>query len=331
MTGFFKGTAFAAVVAIVAAAANAQVVTVGTNSQGSLSYVAGAGLARVGTQNSDLTVRGQALSGSTNYLPMLARGEIDFGLSNGAEFNWAFHGTGNFEGRPHPELRYVGMLFPIYAGFAVVDDTGMTSLSDLAQHAGTDFRITSDYPSLRTIATYLETGIGALGLGWDDFVNVPVGGLSEGIEALGDGRADVTWIPLGAPAGRQIDAGLAGRGGWRFLDIDVEGAAEAYAEAFPGTHFAVIDDTNQPGVKEPVALQFLPYMIGASVDTPEETVYQMTKVLIEQQEALGEVAPPFRRTVLAEIAQPGGLPYHPGAIRAYEEAGMEVNMESVAN
>jgi uncharacterized protein len=326
MNTVLKAFTFGAGLAMAAVAAQAQVVTLGTNEQGSVSFIAGAAVARVATQQTPLVVRSQALTGSTSFIPMLSRGEVTFGFSNATEFNWAYSGTGTFDGRPHPNLRYVGMVFPIYAGFAVTADLGMTELSDLLGRRGTGLRITSEYPSLRTIHTYLETGLHAVGADWSDFTTVPVGGLAQGMEALGEGRTDVTWIPLGAPASRAAYAALSNRGGWRFLSMDVPGAAEAYGTAFPGSFFVELHDPTQPWLAEPVSLQMLPFMMATSAEAPEDAVYHMTRAIIENQATLADIMPNFRNLIVAEMARPGGLPYHPGAIRAYQEAGIAVNL-----
>lgn len=326
MTAIFRGLALAAGLAVATTGAQAQVVTLGTNEQGSVAFIAGAAISRVAAQNSPLIVRSQALTGSTAYIPMLARGEITFAFSNAFEYQWAFTGTGMFDGRPHPQLRYVGMVFPLYAGFAAAGDTGLVTLADLAERRGTGIRIASEFPSLRTIHQNLQTGLHAVGADWSDFTTVPVSGLAHGLEALGDGRVDVTWAPLGAPAGRAADAALSSRGGWRFLDMDVPGAAEAYGAASPGSFFQVLHDPAQPGVREPVTLQVQPFMMATHADAPEEAVYQMTRVIIEHQATLAEIMPQFRNLNVAEMARPDGLPYHPGAIRAFEEAGIAIGM-----
>lgn len=307
-------------------AAMAQVVTIGTNAQGSLAFIAGAAVSRVASQETDLTVRAQALSGSTSFIPMLDRGEVDFGFAGISEFIWAHSGTGTFAGSdPAENLRLVGMVFPLRSGIAVVEDTGLKDVADLKARAGDGLRIASDYPSLKVVEQNIATSLELVGLSYDDFTRVPVAGLSEGMQALGDGRVDISWVSFGSPLSRQIDAALSSRGGWRYLNMAEGDAARAkWGEAFPGTRFVKLHNPEQPGIREPVLIQEVPFMMATHKDTPEEVVYKMTRMIAEHQKDLGEIMPTFRALKVDQMAQTGGVPYHPGALRAYEELAIPV-------
>lgn len=303
----------------------AQPVTIGVNEQGSLSFVAGAAVARVVSSETDLVARTQSLSGSTSFIPMLDRGEVLVGFSSATEFVWAYNGIETFEGRePAKNLRFVGMMFPLYAGVAVAGDSPLRSLEDLAKHDPKSLRVTSGYPSLKTLERYLRTGFKAAGVNFDDFVQVPVAGLNQGIEALGDNRTDITWVAVGSAAGQQADVALASRGGWRFIDmVDTEEGNRLWQEVFPGTSFVTVHNPAQPGVREPVKLQQLPFMMVANASASDETIYKITKALIENQEKLASMMPNFKGLDTSKMALIPGLPYHPGALRAYAEAGIE--------
>lgn len=50
----------------------------------------------------------------------------------------------------------------------------------------------------------------------------------------------------------------------------------------------------------------------------------MTRALAEEREALTEAFGLFRLTTAESQAPASDVPYHPGALRYYEEAGIEV-------
>ena len=110
---------------LTASMATAQVVSVATNPQGSLGYRTGIAVAKVVTAKTEITARAQPMAGSSTYLPMINRGEINFGFTNGGELQHAADGVGTFAGRKQPNLRMIGVMFPLRSGVAVVNDTGL--------------------------------------------------------------------------------------------------------------------------------------------------------------------------------------------------------------
>ena len=147
-------TALVGTVAFAGVAA-AQVAVFATNPQGSLGYRTGIAVAKTVTAKADGIIgRPQPMGGSTTYIPIVNRGEVGFGFSNGMETLYAYKGTGTFEGRAQPNLRMVGRMFPLRTGIATVADFGARSIHDLKKLKGK--RITSKYTSLSIIETFIE-------------------------------------------------------------------------------------------------------------------------------------------------------------------------------
>lgn len=103
---------------------------IAANPQGSLYYSVGAAVAGVVQQKAGFTARVQPMSGSSAYPPLLNRGEVEFGLMNAIDVGNAFDGILNFKGRTSPELRLVGVLFPITVGMAVPNDSPIQSIAE---------------------------------------------------------------------------------------------------------------------------------------------------------------------------------------------------------
>ncbi|MBT8455197.1 MAG: hypothetical protein KJO15_03755, partial [Alphaproteobacteria bacterium] len=134
-------------VALSATAAAAQVVTIATGAQGSIAYNSGQAVAKV-ANDAGITARTQPLVG---YLPLINNGEVDFGFSNGVEAEYGFSGTGNYD-RENPNIRLVGVMFPLTTSIMAPCDLGLTTVAELAERAG-DLRIASEYTS-STIIPY---------------------------------------------------------------------------------------------------------------------------------------------------------------------------------
>lgn len=65
-------------------------------------------------------------------------------------------------------------------------------------------------------------------------------------------------------------------------------------------------------------------MMLTHADASEDLVYQMTKAVAENNAELAQSFGAFRNAKLETMAPANAVPYHPGALRYYEEAGIEV-------
>ena len=69
----------------------------------------------------------------------------------------------------------------------------------------------------------------------------------------------------------------------------------------------------------------IPWVMLTHEGADEELVYTMTRAIAENQETLAESFGAFRNANAATMAPANQTPYHPGAVRYYEEAGISVN------
>lgn len=314
--------AAAATVAFSGAAA-AQVVAVATNPQGSLGYRTGIAVAKVVTAKTDVVARIQPMAGSTTYIPMLNKGEIPFGFTNGGELQHAYEGVGTFKGRPQRNLRLVGAMFPLRSGVVVVSDTGLTKIGDLKRYKGK--RITSKYTSLAIIQDFMGAVLANGGVSHADFKMIPVSGFAKGIFALGEGKVDISWISLGSGAGRKVKTQLRSRGGWRYLDMDTSPEAVArFKKLAPALEIVLESNTKMPGIEKPTHIIQMQYVMLTGKNMDAEVVYKATKALAQNQVMLIKSMGAFRRNKRALMGSLTLTPYHPGAIKAYKELGIPV-------
>lgn len=313
--------ASAAAIGLSAVAAAAQVVTVATGAQGSLAYNSGQAVAKV-ANDAGITARTQPLVG---YLPLLDSGEVDFGFSNGVEAEFSFSGTGNYD-RATPNLRLVGVMFPLTTSIMAPCDLGLETVADLKGRSG-DLRIASEYTSSTIIPYYIGGGLANAGLKYDDFQQVPVESFVAGIKALGDGLVDIALVSLNAGAGQEAAVKLKDRGGLCYISLDASEAGVAAFKAFlpAGNIVSRTKNENINGLQNHDAnLMQIPWMMltGASVD--EDLVYKLTKSIVEGKEELKASFGAFGQAEAATMAPASSVPYHPGALRYFAEAGIAV-------
>jgi hypothetical protein len=318
-----KGTILGGALALTlgVGAATAQVVTVASGAQGSLAYNTGQAVAKVANE-AGIIARTQPLVG---YLPLINSGEVDFGFSNGVEAEYAYTGTGNYD-RAHPNMRLVGTMFPLTTSIMAPCDLGLTSVAELKEQAA-DLRIASEYTSSTIIPFYIAGGLANAGLGYDDFQQVPVASFVAGINALGDELVDVALVSLNSGAGQQAAVKLQDRGGLCYISLDNSEAGQAaFKEFLPAGNIVSLPQNDKiNGLQDYGAnLMAIPWVLLTNGDVDEDLVYEMTKAVVEGKEALKASFGAFARADAATMAPASDVPYHPGALKYFEEAGIAV-------
>ncbi len=312
-----------AIVALLAATpAMAQVVIMGTTTQGSLAYNTGVALSKVVSSKTDVKMRVQPLGGTSNYIPMINRKEVLFGAITGLDVLNAWKGNLNFSGNKQANLRAVGVAYPLRTGVVVVADAPIHKLSELKNYKGK--RVPSQYTSMKLIEQQLDLAFTLANLKYDDFTKVPVSGFVQGMNALGEGRVDISWISLGSAAGRKVDAQLRSRGGFRYLDIDLDDKAKKHLEEnFPPVSVVLESNLKMPGIKKPTHIFQQNMIILTHKDVPDELIYKVAKVMATEKAELGKAFGIFNRMSKDALGTDPTIPYHPGAIKAFKELGVK--------
>jgi TRAP transporter TAXI family solute receptor len=308
-----------------APAALSQVVGIATDQQGSLGYNTGQAVAKVANQKAKIVARIQPMSGTAAYIPLINRNEVQFGFCNLVEAEYALTGTGNFEGKKNPDLELVGVMFPLRTGLMVAADSGIKTIADLkAKSKG--LRIASEYTSSTIIKYYIEGALANGGMTYADFKQVPVSGFVKGMEALGDGLVDVTLISLNSAGGKKVNAQLRSRGGIQYVSLDNSAEGEKrfkdYLSAAEIVHMKANPDI--PGLIDAANIIEIPWVMVTSKGASETLVYGITKAVAENQKELGATFGAFKRANLKKMAPASKVPYHPGALKYYKEAGIPV-------
>ena len=308
-----------------AGSALAQAVGIATDQPGSLGHNTGQAVAKVLNLKAHIAARPQPMAGTAAYIPLINRGEVEFGFCNAVEAQYAFSGTGNFDGKAHPDLRMIGVMFPLRTGLMATADSGLATIADVKARSK-DLRIASDYTASSIIAYYIAGGLANGGMTYDDFKKVPVSNFVQGMQALGDNLVDVTLISLNSAAGKKVNAQLQSRGGIQYISLDDSPEGQTRFKNFlpAASIIAMKANDNIPGLAKPANIIQIPWVMLTHKDAPEDLVYRVTKTIAENNDALKEAFGAFRLGKAADMAPAHVMPYHPGALKYYEEAGIKV-------
>jgi len=227
------------------ALAQGQAVSIGTNPPGSVFYAVGSGLSKVVSDRGTLRMAVQPYAGSSTFIPLLNSGEMEFGVVNAVDMALAYRGPGfKIGGKnpfPHaPNTRLVMRGSPLLVGLIVRKDSPIRNVHDVRGK-----RMTGEYPAHLAIWYNMFGHLASAGLTWNDVKVVPVPAINEGMDALVQGRADVTEYALNSAKVKEADATV----GVRHISSDCspQGASSACGKPSRDTTPA----SSRPGRRPP--------------------------------------------------------------------------------
>lgn len=308
--------AAAALAAGVSASAQAQVLTVASNPQGSVFYSASVAIAKMMDEKLKLQVRVQPMGGSSTYIPLLNRGEVDFGLTNVDDSLNSFKGTGNFP-RANPDIRLTAVAFPLTLSALVANDSDIKTIADLKGK-----RLPWGYQSQTTGRVLQQALLANAGLTMEDVVAVPTASLFSGVDLLGEGKVDAAVISIGTAQGQRANVSLASRGGVRFLNLDSSpDAVAAVRKHLPARPYQVEPAPHRIGIVGNTTVMAYSIFFTTHAKMSEDRVYALVKAMHESKDDLVKGHPVFGAFEPGAMTEEIGVPWHPGAIRFYKEIG----------
>jgi TRAP transporter TAXI family solute receptor len=295
-------------------------VTVGTNPAGTVFFALAGGLAKVISDTAPFQAVVQPYTGTSTFLPLLDNGELDFGVVNAVDMGQAYQGPARLKigGKnpfPHvPNTRLLMRGSPLTASLVVRKDSPIKTVYDVRGK-----RVTGEYPAHLAVWTSVYGSLATGGLSWDDVKIVPVPAVNEGIDALVQGRADVSNHAVGSAKVKEADATI----GVRYLSLDCSPQGEErIKKAVPGYYLTTLKSGSSTGIIGDTCVQSYDiYFVGHKA-LSSQAVQAALKALWDNVEKLPPLHPQFKewtreRAASADVT----MPYHPAAIEFYKEKG----------
>ncbi len=299
--------------------AQAQIVGVATNPQGSLYYSVGTAVAEVMQQKAQITARVQPMSGSAAYAPLVNNGQIEFGLMNALDVGYAFSGVENFAGRKNPDLRLVGVMFSLPIDIAVPNDSPIKTIKDLK-----GVRMPSQFTAQSTIRAVQDAVLATGGLSTADMKQYPVANYVKGMLALGEAKVDAALFGVGTAASQEVNVALSSRGGLRYISLDnTPESLTALRKVFPSGYLTVVQPAPAlVGIHGSTTIMAYSAYLVTNSHVSDDIVYKVTKALYENKEVLAASSATMKRFDPALMAEANEVPYHPGAEKFFKEVKM---------
>ncbi len=262
---------------------------------------------------------------SVENVGLISRGDSDIALALADTVYQAYAGTGRFgEGGEFPQLanlRALGSAYPNAMHIVTLADSGINSLSDLAGK-----RISVGAPGSGTEVS-AKAILEANGLTYDDideqFLN-----FNETADALRDGQLDAGFLSVGPPTSSLLS--LAETRNIALISMTDEEVANALA-AEPTFAPYTIKGGLYKGQDADTTTIGTPNVIVVAAEMDEDLAYKIISALYAHIDEVIAVHPSAKDTTPEFSLASTPIPLHPGAIRYYQEAGMEIPAKLMEN
>jgi len=295
-------------------------VAIGSNPPGSLFYALASGLAKVISEASPMQAQVQPYAGTSTFVPLFDSGELELGVVNAVDMGMVYQGqklkVGGRNPFPHvPSSRLLMRGSPLRSSLIVKKDSPIKTIGDVKGR-----RVTGEYPAQLAVWYNVFGSLSNGGLTWNDVKVVPVPAVNEGVDALIQGRADVTTHAIGSAKVKEADAAI----GIRYIPLDCsKQGEERIKKAVPGYYLSIVKAGSSTGIVEDTcAYTYDIYLVGHKA-LPDAVVRNVLQAIWVNVEKLPQFHPGFAewtkaRAVDSEVT----IPYHPAAIRYFKDSGV---------
>ncbi len=290
--------------------------TIGTEAEGSAYALYGDGMAELLSDSLGLEVATSLTGGAFQNAALMQTGDLDLGLIAVGPMYEAWGGSSPLSPTlPHDQLR---ALLPVFSTtFQLVTLDG----SEIDGPDGFGGTIVGAGPASGASGIYVPRLFETLGIEIDprngeteDLALQLRHGLISGL-AVADGMPIPAFIELGPddPSPHLLS-----------LTSDQQATL---LDAYPYLVPASIPAGTYPDQSADIETVGMWHFVVARADLPEELVYEITKTSLEYSESLSRSVDGIAHAQAEDIIQNAIVPLHPGAVRYYEEIGLEIPEE----
>ncbi|MEO0956874.1 MAG: TAXI family TRAP transporter solute-binding subunit [Pseudomonadota bacterium] len=286
--------------------------SVGTASQGGTYFVYGSGWTNLVSEALGIPGGSEVTGGPVQNAALVQTGDLDMAMVTMGPASDAINGKSALApGLKHDQLR---ALFPMYkTAFHVMTlkSSGITSLDEIPAGARVGVG-----PEGGTPGTYWPRILSELGKD----VEVRHGGAADLAGQLQDGLIDVyTWaagIPF--PAFSQVEA----QADVTFFGMTEDQQAKV-VDTQPVSPFTIPAGTYPSMGEDQMSVSMWNFAVGHA-DLPESFVYAVVDTVMSQNAKMVEIHKAAIETLPENFDKNNIIPWHPGAVRWFEENGFDI-------
>lgn len=299
-------------------AAKVQNVNIATATTGGVYYPLGNAMAQLFNQKiQNVKASAQATAGTPQNILLMEKKEAEVAFAQNGVAYYAYNGQEMFKDKPVKSIRSITHLYPNVMHFVVRADSGITSLKQLE---GKKF-----VPGAVGSATEINSReiLGLYGLDYRGKKNIKVDylGYTEAADALKDGHTDGIQIAGGIPTAAVMDAASTVK--IKLVSLEPEMVQKLIKE-MPWYYEVIIPKGTYMGQTEDVRTVAVANILICRQDLSEDLVYNMTKAIYENNQALVNAHKAAKDIILKDAQNGLTVPLHPGAEKYYKEKGLAI-------
>jgi uncharacterized protein len=289
---------------------------IGTGGTGGVFYPYGGGLARILQERlADTEATAEVTGGSVDNMKLIQAGDADLGLSTVDSAFDAVRGEGSYAETGAVPACTLAVLYPSFLHVVALETSGINTIADMR---GKRVSVGSAGSSTEDAADRL---LEAAGL--DPQADVQRDNLSvaESVAAMKDQRVDAFFWIGGLPTSAVTDLVATPNLPVKFIDTSEylpqlsEQYGTVYTEfALPGGTYAGFDE-DIPGIG-------INNILFVNAEMNEQLAYDILATIFDNLEEVKAIHPEAEKLSLEAAVTGSSIPFHPGAIRFYQERGV---------
>lgn len=289
-------------------------VTVATGPTSGLYYPIGGAFSSVFQNKLGYKSSAQSTGASVENINLILTGGAEMAITMSDSVAQAYDAFGAFEGKePASDLRALMSLYPNYVQLVTTDKSGITKFEDLkgkrvgvgAPNSGVELNARMMYEAHGM--TYEDSSV--------DYLNY-----GEAIDQMKNNQVDAVFVTSGIPNATVMELGTAAK--IVIIPIEGEGLKNLIAKYPFFVESKISADVY--GTDADVTTATVRNIMLVSKDLPDEVVYDLTKGIFENIADIKASHATAEKNISLENAHLGvGIPFHPGAVKYYEEQGIK--------
>jgi len=291
--------------------------SIATGGTGGVYYPLGGGMASVISKyipNTEATA--EVTAGSVDNCKLLQTGKGDLALIMADIGYDALKGLGRFKSGAIP-LRTIAVVYSNYMHFVTLDGSGINSVADMKGK-----RVSTGSPGSGTEVKTMRV-LESYGINGEKDIKRERLGVAESAGALKDRKVDAFSWDGGLPTAAVLD--LAATPGIKVRILTNGDHLGKLLQKYGPVYFNLsIPKTTYPGMNADAQVVCVANLLICHEKMDNGLAYNITKILIEHQPELVAVHREARNLTLATAAVGSSLPYHPGAIKYFQEKGIKI-------
>jgi uncharacterized protein len=263
------------------------------------------------TKIKDMNVTAQTTGGSVENVRLINKKDVELALAQSDTLDQAWNGLEAFK-EPFKGMSAIATMFPEIVQIVVRADSPIKTFPDLKGK-----KVGVGAPGSGTEASYRQT-LEAYGMKRED-VNSQYLSFAESAEAFKDKHIDAFYVIAGIPVSAIMDVSMQNE--IRILPLSADITAKLI-QKYPFLAAVKIPAKTYRGQTEDVPTVAVNSVLIAGNQLKPEVVYNLTKVLFENQPQLAAAHAKGKELNLQRAVTGVSIPFHPGAVKYYQEKGL---------